>query len=143
MNPEKDIFSVPTLTKFEDMLKLNKEITAMYKQYQQFEFASKELENIMGDVKNKKITKVFMPTVGNMQIQVNPVHQKFKNFIADKQRQLENGMKGIEGQLVHRQDAMNQEAMFAFKYLAGYLLNHDFDLPLDELKKLQDKKKEE
>jgi len=139
MPAEKDAFSVEQINHIQDLIKLNKEMLGFYDQLTKFEMALKELESIEKDVKDKRITKVFMPSLGNMQVQINPNSKKFKKWSEERKRQFTNSIEGIKGQIRHRQDYMNESAMWIFRTLGGYLLEHDLDLPI---KKLEERKKQ-
>jgi len=113
-------FSVREAKQIEELLALNKELAGMNKQLQQFENAKKELDKIDGDIKNKAITQILIPSLGGLYVKINPTSQKFKKMSKDKLREFDNSILGIKGQLAHRGDLAN-EIMIK---VAFSLLNH-------------------
>jgi len=112
-----------------NMLKTNEELIKLKQQLQQFIMANKEIERLQKDIKNKKITKVLVPTLGGNFIQVNPNSKQYKEMLAEKSRQFNNSIKGIEGQIEHREDYLHENMLRAFSAIGKHLKEHGLELP--------------
>ena len=113
----------------ENMIKMNNELLKYRQEEHQYKLALMECEKIKSDIKNKKITKILVPTIGNNFIQVNAGDEKYGNMLNERIKQFDNSVKGIEGQIKHREDALHEQMLRTYRYLGEYLLKMGLNLP--------------
>ena len=102
---------VETVKGIETMMKLNNDIIAMLTQINKFKMATKEAEKNIKEAKDKKTKYVFRPSLGGTFIRVSGNDPEYMKFLEATKTQLDNQIKGVEGQLSHRQEGMNEELL--------------------------------
>lgn len=116
----------------QEMMNINDELTKFRQQLSQFEMAIKEIDKMQLDIKEKRITKVLVPTLGNNFVQVNPNNDHYQKLVKDKKRQFENSIGGIKGQIEHREDHLHEMMIRTYNLLGKYLVDRGFELQTHE-----------
>lgn len=133
---EEDInlmFKVRHMNNLEEMIKTQNELAGFLQQKNKFENAMKELKSQKKDIFNKKVKQIFMPTIIGNFVRVDCNDNRWKDFFKEKEEQLENSIKGIEEQIRHRQEVVNENVNRAIKWFYEYLDMQG--LPIPEYKK--------
>jgi len=107
----------------------NEELLKLRQQQHQFKMAIVECEKVLEDIHNKVITKVLIPTVGNNFIQINANNEKYKNMIKERMKQFDTSMKGIDGQITRREDAMNESLLKLHRFIGKYIKEQGLEVP--------------
>jgi len=131
--------SLFNVQKTQELIKLNEDLIGFYKQYHQFESALKELDRIKEDIKNKKITQAYIPSLGGMLFRVNPNGKDYKKMITDKEIQFSNSMKGIKGQILHREDSFFETIKRLHLSYGTHMINNGIE-PMDAQKYIDEQK---
>jgi hypothetical protein len=130
--------SIGAIEDINAMMKFNDEIVKFQQQLQQFQMAYNEAKRIKEDIKNKKITKILVPTLGNNLVQINPSGEEYQRMINENMKQFDNSIQGIEGQIMHREDGFYESMMRVYKHIGNHLVYRGLELP--EIKKPEVKK---
>lgn len=123
-----------------EMMSINNDVLALYKQKQQFEFALAEVRKLIKDTRAGVIKDVGLMK-GNMLMV--PIRNKkdILNIFVERRKTLETSLKGIEGQLAHRQDYFVEAMVKVVRQLGGRISDvyipqkgdgKTFDIPSSE-----------
>jgi hypothetical protein len=126
---EGKVLTIKTVKNMEELIKLNKDLAALMQQKIQHVNALKVVEELLRDTKNKKIKYLFMPAIGGIMARVNADDQKLKKIFEDKQRQFQNAIKGIDGQIANRQQNVNEDSIRAILDLTDHCYSQDLEIP--------------
>ena len=90
-----------------------------------------ESNKIRKDIKNKKITKILVPTVIGNYIQVNNPDsaKEYLKVLDAKIKQFENSIKGIETQIEQREDCLYEKLKLGYLHLGKCILERGLKLP--------------
>lgn len=108
----------------------NENVLQIKQQLHQYKIALAECKKIKEDVKNKVITKVLIPTIGNTFIQINP-NERYKKMIDELEKQYDNSIKGIEEQLRTREEALNESLIKLSIGIKEHLKGLGLEVPED------------
>jgi len=100
------IFTVVERKFVEELLANTKELIGFYNQEAQHDNALKEIRKIIDDIKNKRITKINFPSLGGLMITKSATNRDVKKLLDTKEKEIANSLKGIRGQIAHREDIL-------------------------------------
>ena len=132
--------SVEQVRRVEEMLTLNKEVVGFHNQLTQHKNALNMIRDLRKRIKNKQVTRVNMPHVGNISIPISAKDKTFQADLNNKEKQLDTAVRGIVGQIQHRTDYFNETTMKVFRTLGNYLIKNQLPLPSFEEKIKEEKK---
>ena len=128
INEPVNILSVKALENINQLIKFNEELIKYRQQKYQFELANKEIAKIKQDIKDKKILKILVPTIGNNFVQVNPNSDDYRKLLNEKVKQFDNSIRGIKEQIHHREDTFHEYMRKTHSYFTSYLNSRGFDV---------------
>lgn len=126
---QKEPFTIGDMTILNDIVAINKEIVGFLRQRAQHNFAYNETMNIIKKIKAGKIKEINMPSIGNLFIPVKANDKDFNKILREKRDQFKNSLNGIDGQIQHREDQLNELVKKAFLMFDGYIKNNKLKLP--------------
>ena len=126
---QKEPFTIGDMTMLNDIVAINKEIIGFLRQRAQHNFAYQETLNIIKKIKSGKIKDVKMPTIGNLLITVKATDKDFNKVLREKRDQFKNSLNGIDGQIQHREDQLNELVIKLYFTFSDYIERTKLKIP--------------
>lgn len=99
-----------------EMTTINNDLVALYKQQTQHEFATNEIKKIIHDMKAGKIKSINLIHGQTVVVPMNDMKDARK-MLMDRKTLFDNALKGIEGQISHREDSFIESMMKVKRFL--------------------------
>lgn len=129
MSNDEMVVKATTAQQLERVKALNEKILQLQQQQHQFKMAIVECDQVKDDIKKGGITKVLVPTIGNNFIQINPKNEKYSKMLSERAKQFDNSLKGINEQLNHNSDLLNEAVLRLYKMLNEHIKSHGLEVP--------------
>ena len=118
-----------------EIIKVDKELKALIQQKTQHVAGIKELNDTIKECKDKVVLKVNIPSVGGMSKVYRSDNKKILGLMQKNIVNMETAVKGIDGQITHFIDALNENVMKATYMFLERLTETGIDLKKTSLKK--------
>lgn len=132
---QKDVLSINEVNLLKEIETVDKEVKAFMQQKQNHKNGINELNETMKEAKNKKITKIQLPSVGGMLKTYSGDDKKVLDLIKKNVENMENAVKGIDGQITHRVDGLNEAVVKLTSAFLSRIIDSGIELKKTSLKK--------
>ena len=117
---KKLIFSPGQAQLVNEMTSINNDLVALYKQQTQHEVATNEIKKIIHDMKSGKIKNINLIHGQTVVVPMNDMKDARKMLMGRKTL-FDNALKGIGGQISHREDNFIESALKVKRFLTEKL----------------------
>ena len=99
----------------EELLGINKHIVGLVSQRDRHNIALKEVDKLIKKLKSSKNKKVSRIVGGNIIDEVDS--KEAIHFLQERKREIEIGMKGLDEQIMHREDGLESAIIRAYRFI--------------------------
>jgi len=119
-----------------EMMGMNNDYIAIKRQYEQHKVAVENIKKLIHDIQAGTVKEILETRIGNITIPIRDKKQML-NILRDRMKTFENAKKGIEGQLLHREDLFVESMLkvkgFLDARLQGVTIPQKKDASFDEM----------
>jgi len=130
-----DTYSIKTIDILKQMIKTNNEVNAFLVEKNQYDQVLKEIDNIIKGIKSGELKTIYMPSVGNILKPVKSSNKDVMKMYLENKEKYETAIKGIEGQMSHRKDLLNELSIKCYRSIMGFINENGLKIPREFTKK--------